>query len=206
MGLSCTKQDHWRNKILRYSVTTSVNWMGDVWSSCQCIFILNYFGRRYWTWAHSLLLVRLCVLAFELESTVIVIFYKIRSTVIRISKDYISMREVFSILHVKDVWTLLAVIQAYEIVKQVKIAAPWCCCYMRWLIPSQKVLIPRWITFHNNLVYPQKSHKVNWRNLRLVVCTVQLGPPRVAESDDIYWSKTRTNQTLIWHLYHKSPY
>ena len=64
------------------------------------------------------------MLAFDLESTVIVIFYKIRSTVIRISKDYISMREVFSILHVKDVWTLLAVIQAYEIVKQVKIAAP----------------------------------------------------------------------------------
>ena len=64
------------------------------------------------------------MLAFELESTVIVIFYKIRSTVIRISKDYISMREVFSILHVKDVcgaWTLLAVIQAYEIVKM---AAP----------------------------------------------------------------------------------
>ena len=25
---------------------------------------------------------------------------------------------------------------------------------------------------------PQKSHKINRRNLRSVVCTVQLGPPR----------------------------
>ena len=35
----------------------------------------------------------------------------------------------------------------------------------------------------------QKSHKVNRRNLRSVVCTVLLGPPRGAESDDIYPSK-----------------
>ena len=49
-----------------------------------------------------------------------------------------------------------------------------------------------WLTKHLNVAYPkvqmrdlpsvetlpQKSHKINRRNLRLVVCTVQLGPPR----------------------------
>ena len=34
----------------------------------------------------------------------------------------------------------------------------------------------------------QKSHKLNWSNLRLVVCTDQLS----AESDNIYWFKNVT--------------
>ena len=38
-----------------------------------------------------------------------------------------------------------------------------------------------------------KSHKVNRRNLRQVVRAVQLGLPRVTESDNIYWFKTGTN-------------
>ena len=41
-------------------------------------------------------------------------------------------------------------------------------------------------------VHSQKSHKVNRRNLRLVVCTVHLGPPKGTESDNIYWFKQVT--------------
>ena len=39
------------------------------------------------------------------------------------------------------------------------------------------------------VAFSQKYHKVNRRNL---ACTVQLGPPRGTESDNIYWFKTGT--------------
>ena len=39
----------------------------------------------------------------------------------------------------------------------------------------------------------QKSHKVNGRNLRSLVCTVQLVPPNGTSSHNIYWFKEVTN-------------
>ena len=40
---------------------------------------------------------------------------------------------------------------------------------------------------------PQKSHKVNRKNLRLVVCTVQLGPPGVHKVTTSIGSKQELN-------------
>ena len=43
----------------------------------------------------------------------------------------------------------------------------------------------------------QKCHKINRRNLRSVVFTVQLGPPKGTESDNIYWFKKVNNRKLF---------